>query len=147
MIVKTGFDVDFLRDMDMVYANSRSYAADVLAAELANRGSHMWGYAENGHPLFAWGAFPYWQGVAEVWMAVDRRLGHRAMYMRPILNEIRVQLVALERDWGYHRLFGQYEVAQTQSAKLARILGFEQEGILRKYGSDGADYVICARVH
>jgi RimJ/RimL family protein N-acetyltransferase len=146
MITKTNFDREFLQDMDLVYANSRSYAENVLSLDSSERWSHMWGYSESNRPLFAWGAVPYWPGVAEIWMAVDSRLQRRYGYMRPILNEIRDQMRILERDWGYHRLFGQYEVAQTQSAKLARILGFEREGILRKYGSGGEDYVICARV-
>lgn len=30
--------------------------------------------------------------------------------------------------------------------RWARLLGFEQEGILRKYGPDGADHILYARV-
>lgn len=132
--------------MTLAYPSSRSYALQVLNLQEHGRASHCYAYQEGGLPLYAWGALPYWTGVAELWMVVDERMNKRT-YMRPLIDQIALELDLLVEEFHFHRLFGQYEVKNVQSAKITRLLGFEREGILRQYGADKADFIMCARIH
>ena len=55
-------------------------------------------------------------------------------------------LARMERVYGYRRLQGQWHV-DCPCVKLAKMMGFEQEGILCQYGHHGeGDYIMSSRI-
>lgn len=145
MIYETRFDEGFLEAVDPVWEDARSYPAHVLRLRDAGARSYSAAYYEksSAQPVWAWGVFPYWEGVGEVWMLFDKRSEDHAF---EIVREARATLARLERaPWNFVRIFGQFDTRVRANYKLARLLGFREEGLMRKF--DGKhDFSLYARV-
>lgn len=100
------------------------------------------GFAE-GHLVAAGGVHFYWPGVGEAWTFMTSSLHkyrfsvHKHVYR--LLNDI------INR----HKLYRvQAVINASHQAALDWIeaLGFEKEGLMKKYGPDGQDYYMYGRV-
>jgi hypothetical protein len=90
------------------------------------------------HFIVGCGGFrPFWNGVYEVWLAAKSPeffFKHKIAVTKLIRQQIafvnahRLQATSLEKN--------------IKDTRLLRFLGFEIEGILKKYGPDKSDYFI-----
>lgn len=92
---------------------------------------------DKGEVYAATGLAPLWEGVAEAWFLPTRELKSKKIQA--------IRLVKRELDAAIERLKLTRVQAVVRSDfadahKLARFLGFESEGIMKKYGPDGLDY-------
>ena len=140
MIRPATLDHAFLDQLDPVWPDGLRYvrqAIDLKMTELS------WAYQDEEGPVWAWGLVPCWNGVGEVWMAFDKRASR---HIFQIVRHARDKLRRVERVYGYRRLQGQWHV-DCPCAKLAKMMGFEQEGILRQAGLHGeGDYIMASRI-
>jgi len=89
------------------------------------------------------GVHRMWQGVGEAWLLVGKE-----GYDKP-------RTVAKYTDYIFQHILEEHEMFRIQASvsaidpvanRYAQWLGFEKEGIMRKYGLDGSDYIRYARV-
>lgn len=96
----------------------------------------------NGRPVAAMGIFEQWQGCWQAWSLGTDRYYAAVIHFRERF-ETAYDNAKIK---GLRRLEAKSIVGHTQAHHLMRKWGFEQEGILRKYGKDGDDYIQFARV-
>ena len=148
MIYETKFDQHFLDEVNPVWEDARSYPQQVIKLTLAGAINYSAAYWEEyppfpAHPVWAWGVFPYWEGVGEIWMLFDKRAENHTF---KIVREARRAIALLEGPlWSFHRIFGQFDTRVTANYKLARLLGFREEGRMRKFDGEH-EFSLYARV-
>lgn len=97
-------------------------------------------FVQDNRPVAIVGAFEVVPGVAHLWANVSKHLNIRfAKTARSTLdrflkqNNIRRAQMTVRRDY-------------RAGMRFARFLGFMPEGLMQKYGTDGTDYWLYARV-
>ena len=84
-----------------------------------------------------------WPGVGEGWTLVSPEVeGGGIVYARYVKKMIDVII----KDNGLKMLQATVHASDIVAVQFASWLGFESEGIMRKYGINGEDYVRVARV-
>jgi hypothetical protein len=104
-----------------------------------------WAWIGDGRVLAMFGVALYWQGMAEAWLMVDQKsIQNRALQLtkgsRRFFDNIGPAI-------GLRRCQLMVSVAHKEAISWARLLGFEQEAVLRRYGVDGADHLVFARLY
>jgi len=98
---------------------------------------------EDGAVLATGGVHRMWNGVGEAWLLVGKE-----GYSKP-------KTVARYTDYIFQHIQEEHDLFRIQASvsaldetanRYAQWLGFEKEGIMRKYGPDGSDYIRYARV-
>jgi len=144
MLVEVPFGHEFLDRMDPVFPEGMRYVRQVADIELSAPGSCFVAAFEDDTPMLVIGLLQLWNGVGEVFIVIDKKLVRSGNFFQA-MRLGRTMLETFE-DAGYRRLQGQWRV-DCPCGKLARMMGFQREGILRNAGYNGVgDYVIAARV-
>jgi len=104
-----------------------------------------WSWIGDGRVLAMFGVAPYWDGCAEAWLMVDTMgIQNRRLQLtkgsRRFFNNIGPAL-------GLRRLQIMVSVAHEEAVAWSRLLGFEYEATLKKYGPDGSDHLVFARFY
>jgi RimJ/RimL family protein N-acetyltransferase len=84
-----------------------------------------------------------WQGVAEGWLIMSR---HAYKYPVSIARYTDGLFEGIMKRNNLRRIQASVNCNDEKSVKFANWLGFEYEGIMKKFGPDGADYFRYARV-
>ena len=96
-----------------------------------------------GHVIAVMGATPLHRNSIEVWALVDKKAVKQSKYYShatkfliehnfDMLNMVRMQvIIKADQKW---------------ADRWAKFLGFEREGVLRRYGEEAEDHVIYAKV-
>lgn len=96
-------------------------------------------------PVAAWGVNEKWQCVGEVWLAIDQGVIGNFGVTRDLIRLGRERLRILEEEFGFLRLEAAFGV-NVPTYGLARLCGFEMEGLLKNYGLNGrGDYYLMSR--
>ena len=98
---------------------------------------------KDGKIVMMGGAHVMWQGVGEGWLIMSKYgydipktvARYADEFFDVIMHEAQVQ-----------RVQASVHAEDSQAVKFARWLGFENEGLMKKYGPDGSDYYRMARV-
>jgi len=98
---------------------------------------------EDDTVLATGGVHRMWNGVGEAWLLVGAE-GYAkpktvAKYTDYIFQHI-------QEEHQMFRIQASVSVADNRANRYAQWLGFEKEGIMRRYGPDGTDYIRYARV-
>ena len=98
---------------------------------------------EGNTVLATGGVHRMWEGVGEAWLLVGKE-GYDipktvAKYTSYIFQHI-------QEEHQMFRIQASVSAMDKRANKYAQWLGFEKEGIMRKYGPDGSDYIRYARV-
>jgi hypothetical protein len=84
-----------------------------------------------------------WPGVASVWALTTKYLNlHPVGYTRTVRALLEDQVKSL----GLHRVEMRVKALYFDGHRWAEALGFESEAFMKKYGSDGSDYVMYRRL-
>lgn len=98
---------------------------------------------EDNIVLATGGVHRMWDGVGEAWLLVGKE-----GYEKP-------KTIAKYTDYIFQHIQEEHDLFRIQASvsaldetanRYAQWLGFEKEGIMRKYGPDGSDYIRYARV-
>ena len=96
----------------------------------------------NGKPVCIFGMRPYWFGVAEFWLVPSVYI---SKYPIAVVKECRSYLDEMIRQYDLKRLQITVSYHNNTAYKFAKSLYFKKEGVLKKYGPEGADYFMMAR--
>ena len=97
----------------------------------------------HGKPVAMFGCIILWTGVAEMWSIISddaRRYPKQLTLVAKGFSDIVAQSLSL------HRLQLTVRSDEPRALRWAEYLGFEIEGLMKKYSPDGADTYILARV-
>ena len=89
------------------------------------------------------GIFPLWDGVAEAWMFGSDLF---PKYPKFIFKHSKQIMDMAFRHFDIHRLQAAVAVDKPINRRFVEKLGFVDEGIMRKYGTRGTDYIRYAKV-
>lgn len=102
-----------------------------------------WSVEVDGTIAASAGLVPLWAGVCEAWMiAGDDVAKHRIKVSR----KMRTMLGDVMRQQGFYRAQANIHHKFERAIRLAEWLGFENEGLMRRFGVEGADYFRYAKV-
>ena len=97
----------------------------------------------NGHVVACGGITPMWDGVGEVWLLGSHRVKENKTSLTRAVYDT---LGFLMDNNNYWRLQGTVLANWESGLRFARFFGFEQEGVMKKYGPDQQDYIRVARI-
>ena len=95
-----------------------------------------------GQPVAVFGYIPYWGGLAEFWSMFDDRARRYPKAMTSIAKQF---LYIAEIAEGLRRLQITVKSDDQRAYRWAKALGFEEEGLMRKFLPDGSDAYMMAR--
>lgn len=119
----------------------RQYLSDIDARVLDIK-DLAWTGEENGHVIACAGVIPQWPGRAIAWALMSPMAGK---CFRRIHRSVSAFLDYNIRE-RFHRIEATVDVDFDRAHKWMRMLGFEREGVMKKYRPDGMDQVLYARV-
>ena len=97
----------------------------------------------DGKPIFAAGMKIIWKGVAEGWvLATKDTLDHPLLVARAIKKGF----AKTAKENNINRVQTAIRADYTIGLKFAKWLGLEEEGLMRKFGFDGSDQYMYARL-
>ncbi len=97
----------------------------------------------DGRPTAVMGTFPIRTGVCSAFCYSTDGFGSVALTLtRYALRVLRPALI----ESGYHRLQCESRVDHVEAHRWLERMGFQREGVLRKFGSDGSDYYQYAAI-
>lgn len=99
--------------------------------------AHGWSLRNHRHLVGCGGVVPYWTGVAEAWTLLAPT--YEGGDLMTAVRVIRARLAGLP----YRRIQADVKAEHMQ---WPRVLGFELESRMEKYGPDGADYYRYVRI-
>ena len=114
----------------------------VWANKLIHNGMAFTG-VENGHLVGAAGLAPLWEGVAEGWFLGGWRLHDNKF---AAIRIIRRELDRMVKENNLHRLQCVVRTDWPEAQKFIEFLGWESEGVMKKYTFDKIDYIRYAKV-
>ena len=110
--------------------------------EIANHKSN-WSLTDNGHLIFSSGVYPLWDGVGEAWFLPALTLTKNKL---SAIKIIRKKLEDLSNEFGFRRIQATCDAEIERDIRFAKFFGFQSEGRLRRYGLEGQDYIMMARL-
>ena len=115
-----------------------------VAYKLATESRPSLTLVHQGNYLAAFGLYPMSDHVAQAWMLVNPE--HRHTYAKSILKCAREELDRWQISEAFNRVQITIEFANAGFVRWSKLLGFEMEGLMRKYGQDGQDHFLMARI-
>lgn len=115
----------------------RSYASKLQIDDL----SHT--YISNGHVIAVGGVAPLWPGVGEGWVVCSAKVFDHGV---GVARSTRGLLDEMAANHNFHRIQSAVLTGNERLERFAKFLGFQREGIMRRYGTDQKDYAIFARI-
>jgi hypothetical protein len=99
---------------------------------------HGLAYLEGGEIHAVAGIVPLWEGVGEAWAIPTKHIGKRKIVIgRHFKNTFHM----VANDLKMRRVQAAVKVGYKEAHNLARFVGMTEEGLMKKYGPDGADYM------
>lgn len=103
---------------------------------------HGVAFIDNGRILAVGGVAPIWNGMGEAWLLPTKDMaGHEVSITRHFMYK----LDSAFTDLRMRRVQAAVKVGFNKAHRLVKFLGFEEEGLMKKYGPEGADYVRYAK--
>ena len=128
-----GDELKYLQVMPEWY----EYVIDTADTDLS------WSLCRLGRVACMFGVRPLWPGVGEVWMIPTKHVDRSAIALvkggRHIFNHI-------QTEYDVRRLQIAVRSANSTAYKFAEKLYFKTEGLLERFGPEGEDYYMMARV-
>lgn len=112
-----------------------------LSARLLVDGASWCAIDDDGRPIMAGGAVPFWAGTAEVWIAQGPAAAGRPATVAMLTWRHLCRLQAR-----FRRVQATVRAGDEPAFRLLARFGFEFEGVLRAFGPDGADHYMMARI-
>ena len=131
-----------------------SHAEEAMAGEEPVRGFYTylaqmrvqgmsWSADVDGRIVASAGLIPLWAGVAEAWMMGGDDIGRHQV---KVARQIRTMFDDVMKQRGLYRAQANIHHRFDKAIRLAEWLGFENEGLMRRFGIEGDDYFRYARV-
>lgn len=90
------------------------------------------------------GVHNMWDGVGEAWLVISEYGFDKP---RTIAKWTNVMFDVVQEEYGYKRIQAAVSLKDNDALRFVKWMGFEEEGVMRKYGPDGSDYARYAKVN
>ena len=130
-----------IREHDQVFFKRIENYPDVLKAYAVMGPAYI--AVHHGQPLAVFGCIPLWSGVGEAWLITDKNLSTIA---RPFHRVTKKMFDIFMSELQLVRLQVTVHSLNFQAIKWIKTLYFREEGRLQKYGPDGEDFFMYARI-
>jgi len=97
----------------------------------------------DGKVIWCGGIRVFWEGVGEAWCLIS---DEGARMPKTVFSSIKKILDFVQKDLALHRVQATARIDIPMFHKFLEHLGFEREGVLRKFLADGTDSYIYSRV-
>jgi len=97
----------------------------------------------NNKPIAAGGVFPLWDGVAEGWVLATEEINK---YPITFSKVIKLRCDMLLKNNSIKRFQTSVKADCDVAIRFAKFLGLKEEGLMKNYGPDGADFYRFARI-
>ena len=94
-------------------------------------------------PIAAGGVFPLWDGVAEGWVLATKEIN---AYPIKFSKVIKLRTEMMLKNNNFKRLQTSVKADCAVAIRFAKFLGLKEEGLMKNYGPDGADFYRFARI-
>lgn len=112
---------------------------------LACEKAHTFTLRNEDHVIAVGGFVMLWEGVAEVWVAIqDKEFAKR--HLRKVITAFQSMLDAVATSSSIRRLQCTVLADHLPSQRFIEALGFDAEGVLEGYGIDGSDHILYSRL-
>ena len=103
---------------------------------------HGIAFTDRGKIIAVGGVVPLWDGVGEAWLLPTK---HMAGYEVALARNFKRTIARAFTDLKMRRVQAAVKVGFDKAHRLVRFLDMEEEGLMKKYGPEGADYVRYAK--
>ena len=103
---------------------------------------HGIAYMDRGEIYAVGGIVPLWDGCGEIWAIPTKRAKEKGVALG---RHLKRTLDIVSKDLGMRRVQASVKVGYREAHKLVQLFGMQEEGLMKKYGPDGADYVRYAK--
>ena len=135
--------IESILDGDMSKMARKSFGmAEDIAHGLVAPGLAFTGLID-GYVIASAGIKPLWPGVGEAWIVASDNMPKKKL---SVIKLIRENFDRMIQDNNFVRVQACVRSDWPEAKRFAEFLGFEHEGIMKKYGPDGQDYYRMARV-
>lgn len=121
---------------------SKALPLDTMLANQAKHGHAVTAYLHST-PAACFGCVDIWEGVAEMWLLVEERARKYGKTMTRAAIGYR-DFIVLSRN--LHRLQVTVRSDSISAVNWAKLIGFEPECVMRRYGADQSDFILMSRV-
>jgi hypothetical protein len=97
----------------------------------------------NGKPVFAAGMKILWNGVAEGWVLATNEVWNHPLL---IAKAIKKDFARIAKENNINRVQTAVRANYTTGLRFAKWLGLQEEGLMKKFGFDGSDQYMYARL-
>lgn len=138
MLKLVKLEKEHIQNIDTDFAFNKSYR-DNMCEQSIN------GYAalEENNPIAIAGINSLWNGVAEGWIVIGKE---SELYKFQIAKTVKLMLKKMINENNLFRLQASVCVDDKKAIRFTQWLKFTEEGIMRKFGPDGTDYMRYALV-
>lgn len=130
-----------LRDPDSAWVNNIGAPVEAQARVLACGPAVT--MLRDGDVVACGGVTLLWRDVAEAWMRTSPLVEAHPV---ALVRTVRRFLGTVWRNLALKRLQCVVRSDYDRALRFAEHVGFRREAILHRYGPDGADYIMCARI-
>ena len=130
-----------IREHDQVFFKRIENYPDIIKGYSVMGPSYI--AVHHGRPLAVFGCIPLWTGVGEAWLITDKDLSSIA---RPFHRVTKKMFDIFMSELNLVRLQVTVHSSNLQAVKWIKTLYFKEEGRLEKYGPDGKDFFMYARI-
>ena len=100
---------------------------------------------EDGKCIGAWGLIPLWEGNSRAWALFSERI--LAQYPGAMIRRVKRDLDLYESSHPeLNRIEATVSADHVKGHQFIKWLGFDEEGLMRRYAADGSDAYLYARV-
>lgn len=99
---------------------------------------HGIAYIEDGKIHAVAGIVPLWEGCGEAWAIPTKRIKQKKIV---VARHFKNTFDLVSKDLGMRRVQAAVTMGHHEAHRLVRFVGMVEEGLMRKYGPDGADYM------
>lgn len=99
---------------------------------------------EDNRPVMAGGVVPHWPSRGEAWLRLSPWIEHHPKSGYAIMRELFRRILVCHPEMS--RIEAPICATMAKNLRLVRHLGFEHEGLMRKWSPTGDDYVMTALV-
>ncbi len=120
-----------------------------LGYDMLNAGLDLEGLAiaarEDGKCIGAWGLIPLWEGNSRAWALFSERI--LSKYPGAMIRRLKKDLDQYESAHPeLNRIEATVSADHIKGHKFIQWLGFDEEGLMRRYAADGSDAYLYARI-
>lgn len=115
-----------------------------MAQQFSQIGASYAAVGDSGKVYGIGGVFPTHHGTGHVWMCLTDDLKGYGLWCA---KAFKAQLKVIMDYYGLWRVQGDVLASRPEWLRWAKIMGFEEEGVMRKYGVNGQDFIRVAKVN